>query len=110
MIKGKFKKIYNKKKKFYLYSADNVFWSPVGKFCVLATLKRSIGLLIFFNVEKLDIISKAEHFMCSSCEWDSTGRYFTTTVSQYHHQSENGFIIWNVIGEIQHRLKIEKFW
>jgi len=91
-------------------TTNRVYWSPNGKFSVLATTKRSAGLMEFWNIDSMEIISTSEHFMCTDCEWDPTSRYFTTSVSQYRHQSENGFIIWNFMGQIQNRLKIEKFW
>jgi len=66
--------------------------------------------LEFWNVDSMDLIATGEHFMLSDAEWDPTSRYFTTSVSNYRHQSENGFIVWNILGQIQHRLKIEKLW
>jgi len=76
----------------------------------LVTDKRSAGIIEFWNIDNLDLIGKGEHFMSTDFQWDPTGRYFSTSVSQYRHQSENGYIIWNFLGQIQTRLKIEKFW
>jgi translation initiation factor 3 subunit B len=90
-------------------SVNKIYWSPNGRFCVLANLKRSVGTLEFWNVDSMDMIGKGEHFMCSDCEWDPTGRFFATSVSQYRYQSENGYIIWNFLGNIHHVYKVEKF-
>ncbi|KAE8716893.1 Eukaryotic translation initiation factor 3 subunit B [Hibiscus syriacus] len=45
--------------------ANSLFWSPGGRFIVLAGLKGFNGQLEFFNVDELETMATAEHFMAT---------------------------------------------
>lgn len=55
--------------------ANALFWSPGGRFIILAGLKGFNGQLEFYNVDDLETMATAEHFMATDIEWDPTGRY-----------------------------------
>lgn len=89
-------------------SANQIFWSPQGRFCVLAGLKGLNGQLEFFNAEDMETMATAEHFMCTEVAWDPTGRFVATSVTAVH-QMENGFNIWSFNGKLIYRLPRERF-
>ncbi|MQL80266.1 hypothetical protein Taro_012703, partial [Colocasia esculenta] len=55
--------------------ANALYWSPAGRFIILAGLKGFNGQLEFYNVDELETMATAEHFMATDIEWDPTGRY-----------------------------------
>ena len=73
-----------------------------GKFLVLGGLKAMQGQLEFFSADDFEVMSAAEHFMCTDIEWDPTGRYVATSVTHIH-QMENGFNIWQFNGQLLYR-------
>jgi len=84
-------------------AANLLFWSPAGSICLLANLKGTSGQLEWIDVNAMQTIGEAEHFMCSDVEWDPTGRYVSTSVSHWRHQMENGYNIWTSQGkQIKH--------
>ena len=54
--------------------ADALFWSPAGKFIVLAGLKGFNGQLEFYNVDDLETMATTEHPMATDVMWDPIGR------------------------------------
>ncbi|KAH6809358.1 translation initiation factor 3B1 [Perilla frutescens var. frutescens] len=54
--------------------ATALYWSPNGHFIVLAGLKSLNGQLEFYNVDELETMALAEHFMATDVKWDPTGR------------------------------------
>eukprot|EP01120_Amphizonella_sp_Union-15-10_P013936 TRINITY_DN6582_c0_g1_i1.p1 TRINITY_DN6582_c0_g1~~TRINITY_DN6582_c0_g1_i1.p1 ORF type:complete len:668 (+),score=165.09 TRINITY_DN6582_c0_g1_i1:58-2061(+) len=87
-------------------AANHLFWSPMGRFIVLAGLDSMNGSLEFFDVEEMETMATESHPMASAVEWDPTGRYVTTYVSFWRNQVENGFHIWSFQGQsLQYELK-----
>eukprot|EP00494_Astrolonche_serrata_P026021 UN26282 len=64
--------------------ANALFWSPAGRFIVLAGLKGFNGQLEFFNVDDLETMATGEHFMATDIMWDPTGRFLATAVTSVH--------------------------
>ncbi|KAK8445415.1 hypothetical protein SEVIR_9G321100v4 [Setaria viridis] len=85
--------------------ANALFWSPAGRFIVLAGLKGFNGQLEFYNVDELETMATGEHFMATDIMWDPTGRYLATAVTSVH-EMENGFQIWSFNGK--HLYKVSK--
>jgi len=54
--------------------ANALYWSPAGRFIVLAGLKGFNGQLEFYNVDELETMETGEHFMATDIMWDPTGR------------------------------------
>ncbi|XP_057432463.1 eukaryotic translation initiation factor 3 subunit B-like [Lotus japonicus] len=88
--------------------ANALFWSPAGRFIVVAGLKGFNGQLEFYNVDELETMVTAEHFMTTDIEWDPTGRYVTTSVTSVH-DVENGFNIWSFSGKHLYRIMKDHF-
>lgn len=78
--------------------ANALFWSPAGRYILLAGMKGFNGQLEFFDVDELETMSTGEHFMATDVEWDPTGRYVATSVTSVH-EMENGFHIWSFTGK-----------
>ncbi|KVI00575.1 hypothetical protein Ccrd_021176 [Cynara cardunculus var. scolymus] len=76
---GKVSKLTTLKQK----QANALFWSPGGRFIILAGLKGFNGQLEFYNVDELETMATAEHFMATDIEWDPTGRYVATSVTSF---------------------------
>ncbi|GAB2216124.1 hypothetical protein Droror1_Dr00023892 [Drosera rotundifolia] len=83
--------------------ANALYWSPTGHYIVLAGLKGMNGQLEFYNVDELETMHTADHFMATDIEWDPTGRYVATYVTSLH-EMENGFIIWSFNGNLLYRI------
>ena len=91
-------------------ACSTLWWSPVGSIILLANLKGTAGNLEWVDVNQVQTIGEAEHFMCSDIEWDPTGRFVATSVSHWRHQMENGYILWSSHGrELSHEKK-DKFY
>jgi translation initiation factor 3 subunit B len=91
-------------------SANHLFWSPAGKYILIAGLRNFNGVLEFFNVQELETITTEDHFNCTNIEWDPTGRYVATYVSFWRHPLENGYNLWTFSGKHLHREYREKFY
>ncbi|GAA0145959.1 hypothetical protein Leryth_013162 [Lithospermum erythrorhizon] len=88
--------------------ANALYWSPTGRFIILAGLKGLNGQLEFYDVDELDTMATAEHFMATDVEWDPTGRYVATSVTSVH-EMENGFNIWSFHGKLLYRILRDHF-
>ncbi|XP_008786288.2 eukaryotic translation initiation factor 3 subunit B-like [Phoenix dactylifera] len=89
--------------------ANALYWSPAGRFIVLAGLKGFNGQLEFYNVDELETMATGEHFMATDIEWDPTGRYVATSVTSVH-EMENGFHIWSFNGKLLYRIPKDHFY
>lgn len=88
--------------------ANALFWSPTGRFIILAGLKGLNGQLEFFDSDELETMAMAEHFMATDIEWDPTGRYVATSVTSVH-EMENGFNVWSFHGKLLYRISRDHF-
>ncbi|GFP90453.1 eukaryotic translation initiation factor 3 subunit b [Phtheirospermum japonicum] len=88
--------------------ANALYWSPAGRFIVLAGLKGFNGQLEFYNVDELETMAQAEHFMATDVEWDPTGRYVVTAVTSVH-EMENGFNVWSFNGKLLYKINKDHF-
>ncbi|KAG5565302.1 hypothetical protein RHGRI_001259 [Rhododendron griersonianum] len=88
--------------------ANALYWSPAGRFILLAGLKGFNGQLEFYNVDELETMATSEHFMATDIEWDPTGRYVATSVTSVH-EMENGFNIWSFNGKLLYRILKDHF-
>ncbi|XP_068659438.1 eukaryotic translation initiation factor 3 subunit B-like [Aristolochia californica] len=88
--------------------ANALYWSPVGRFIILAGLKGLNGQLEFYNVDESETMATGEHFMATDIEWDPTGRYVATSVTSVH-EMENGFYIWSFNGKLLYRIPRDHF-
>jgi len=80
--------------------ANNIFWSPGGRYCLLAGLGNLNGVFEFYDVQAMvTLADDRKHYLCSNVEWDPTGRYVATAVSAYSTKNENGYKLWSWSGK-----------
>lgn len=92
-------------------SVDRCVWSPQGRFFVLYNSRLTSGTIEFWDCNNLkEPLNTVEHFMMTDLAWDPTGRYVATSVSWYVRQQENGYIVWNVLGQMLHEQSLDKLW
>jgi len=89
--------------------ANHLYWSPNGRFLLLAGLKTMNGQLEFIDVDAMESIAKETHQVCTDITWDYTGRYVATYVSNWKNKTENGFIVWTCRGKRVYQLNKDPF-
>lgn len=75
-----------------------IVWSPAGRFAVLSGLDNVSGILEFWDMSSMDILTTTDHYLASDIEWSPCGRFLTTAVSHWKHKMENGFVLWDFRG------------
>lgn len=86
-------------------AASHLYWSPTGDYLVIAGLGEKNGALEFLNTNNLDNTVETEHIMCTDVEWDPSGRYVITSVTQsfekehWRASMENGYKVWSATGQ-----------
>lgn len=75
-------------------------WSPRGEYFVLAGLDSTAAFLEFWTASDLQCLGVKEHFMATDLEWDPSGRFVCSWVSYWRHQMENGFMLWDLKGDL----------
>lgn len=75
-------------------------WSPRGEYFVLAGLDSTAAFLEFWTASDLQCLGVKEHFMATDLEWDPSGRFVSSWVSYWRHQMENGFMLWDLKGDL----------
>ena len=51
------------------------------------------------STNNVQLLNKIEHDHMSDIEWDPTGRYLVTYVSNWNWKAENAYIMWNFQGK-----------
>lgn len=95
-------------KTFEKTACNTLFWSPAGQFIVLADL-RTNGNLEFVDTNDFAIMNAPEHYSVSDVEWDPTGRYVVTAVSNWKAKVDAGYWIWTFQGKILKRCNVDDF-
>eukprot|EP01090_Pellita_catalonica_P014646 TRINITY_DN3786_c0_g1_i1.p1 TRINITY_DN3786_c0_g1~~TRINITY_DN3786_c0_g1_i1.p1 ORF type:complete len:249 (-),score=56.44 TRINITY_DN3786_c0_g1_i1:28-774(-) len=92
-------------------SADTLFWSPQGRFIVLAGMEPQLGgNLEFYDVDTNTTMRTDHHMMLTRLQWDPSGRYVASVVSYLSYKQENGFTIWNFQGQEIYHVSRDKFY
>jgi len=89
--------------------ANHLYWSPAGRYLVLAGLKTMNGQLEWIDTESLESSAKEVHQLCTDVVWDYTGRFVASYVSAWRNKNENGFVIWNCRGKRVYHLNKDPF-
>jgi translation initiation factor 3 subunit B len=91
---------------------DNLKWSPRTPYFILYTVNNQNAYNSFqiWDLLQKNLIVTNKYFGMTDIEWDPTGRFVTSSVSQFRRSNENGFIIWNLTGAIIREFKTDKFW
>ncbi|RVD81063.1 uncharacterized protein DFL_008941 [Arthrobotrys flagrans] len=105
-------------------NSNAIFWSPKGRFCIVATInsQQSHELEFWdfdFDGEKkesekdlaanLQLIGTVEHYGVTDLEWDPSGRYVVSSSSMWKHTMENGYHMWDFKGNSLREDHIERF-
>lgn len=96
-------------KTFERKNISHLFWSPKGRFIVLAALINVQGEMEFWDGEELQLLGTVEHYQAKEVEWDPSGRYVASTLSYWRYQSENGFNLWDFRGQPVLKKTMERF-
>jgi len=92
---GKLKPLKTLEKK----QASHLYWSPAGRYIVLAGLRSYMNhQLEFFDAQEMESYAQTQHSHCTMVSWDPTGRYFASYVLHERCKSENGFRLWSYRG------------
>ncbi|CAM9114276.1 unnamed protein product [Ectocarpus fasciculatus] len=99
---------------------NHIYWSPMGNICLLAAMGDDVGphngRLEFYDVENQSTLKQTEHFRCNYIEWDPSGRYACTAVSQpvtgshWKAQMDNGYQLFSFQGERFNEFKKDNFY
>eukprot|EP00744_Colponema_vietnamica_P002564 GILI01003999.1.p2 GENE.GILI01003999.1~~GILI01003999.1.p2 ORF type:complete len:690 (-),score=205.63 GILI01003999.1:143-2212(-) len=101
--------------------ANHLFWAPTGGHLLIAGLGTvngtQNGILEFVSVkDKVETLANEEHFLCSDVEWDPSGRFVITAVTQplggasFRYQMESGYQLWTFQGRLLYRNAKENFY
>ena len=94
--------------------ANALFWSPTGNPLLLAGLGSMNGQLEWLDVDEGESLSVSEHFMCNEVEWDPSGRYVLTAVTQpigdanWRFTMDNGYRLWSMHGQLLATVPLEQ--
>ena len=106
-----------------LYTLENkqcnqLLWSPMGNYLVLAGLGNINGQLEFWDTDSNLSMSTQEHFMCNHISWDPSGRVVCTAVCRpmfeggesMRYQLENGYNLWTFQGAPMYSIQKPEFY
>eukprot|EP01083_Nonionella_stella_P109723 320259_1 len=86
--------------------ASHLFWSPAGRYLVIAGIGENNGTLHFYDTNRLLSLKESDHYMLTGVDWSPCGRYVMTSVTQpvlsaggSRTTMENGYKVWNHLGE-----------
>merc|ERR1719215_1535109 len=100
-------------------SFDSIFWAPDGQYFVVAASRNTGGDLLFCGLtpdNKLEILFKDVDYMLNFVQWDPSGRYVITAVTQemdnsmggYRNSMEAGYRIRTFQGRVLYRIEKEQ--
>ena len=106
-----------------MYTLENkqvnqLYWSPLGNYIVLAGLGNINGQIEFWDVDSNLSMSAQEHFMCNHISWDPSGRVVCTAVCRpmfeggdsMRYQLENGYNLWTFQGAPMYAIQKPEFY
>jgi translation initiation factor 3 subunit B len=118
-VTGPFKLV----KTFDKKNSNGIYWSPKGRFVVVATVSvQQHSDIDFYDLDyegekpeennlaaNLMLMNTEDHYGMTDIEWDPTGRFIVTSASVWTHQMENGYKIWTFSGTPLAEQPTEKF-
>jgi translation initiation factor 3 subunit B len=105
-------------------NSNGIYWSPKGRFVVVATVSvQQHSDIDFYDLDyegekpeseahlnaNIMLMNSEDHYGMTDVEWDPTGRFVTTSASVWTHQMENGYKIWTFYGQLLTDAPTEKF-
>ena len=97
---------------------NQLYWSPMGNFLILAGLGNINGQIEFWETDTQTSLMTQEHFMCNHISWDPSGRVVCTAVCRpmfeggdsMRYQLENGYHLWTFQGAPMHSEQRQEFY
>ncbi|KAG7666194.1 PRT1 [[Candida] subhashii] len=100
--------------------SNTVYWSPMGRYAVVATISRTSGELEFYDVSFDDEsnkkdpanvkLLKTEKFSgMTNMAWDPSGRFLAAWSSSWLHSIENGYRIFEFTGNLIRDETLDQF-
>ncbi|RCK66454.1 Eukaryotic translation initiation factor 3 subunit B [Candida viswanathii] len=101
--------------------SNTIFWSPKGRYVVVATISRSSGELEFYDVSFDDEsnkksapanvkLLKTEKFAgMTNISWDPSGRFVAAWSSSWLHAIDNGYRLYEFTGNLLRDDSIDQF-
>ncbi|KAK9452670.1 hypothetical protein V1511DRAFT_490492 [Dipodascopsis uninucleata] len=110
-------------------SSNSIFWSPKGRFVVVASVggtSTNTGELDFWDFDfegekqemaegsedvpaNLALMASGQHYQLTDIAWDPTGRYVATSSSMWGRAIETGYRIWDLRGSLVREEHVERF-
>jgi len=106
---GELKKLFALEKK----TANQLHWSPKGRFILLGAVGTQNGNLEWYDVNDAQTktspepVGANEHFLCNDVQWDPSGRFVTTSVTYWRNRNDNGYVIWTMFGKELCRVSVD---
>jgi translation initiation factor 3 subunit B len=90
---------------------NRISWSPMGRFFVLTTEpSRQHERVEFIDADSRELVNAVDQPFVSDVAWDPSGLMVATSVTIYHHHADNGYCLWNAIGERIDMVRSQAFW
>ncbi|KAK6454288.1 translation initiation factor eIF3 subunit [Scheffersomyces xylosifermentans] len=100
--------------------SNTIFWSPKGRYVVIATISRSSGELEFFDVSFDDdknkglpanpkLLKTDKYSGMTNLAWDPSGRFVTGWSSSWLHTIENGYRLYEFTGNLLRDELVDQF-
>ena len=101
--------------------SNTIFWSPKGRYVVIATISRTSGELEFFDVSFDDEINKkslpanvkllkTDKFAgMTNISWDPSGRFVAAWSTSWLHAIDNGYRLYEFTGNLLRDDSIDQF-
>ncbi|ABN67905.1 translation initiation factor eIF3 subunit [Scheffersomyces stipitis CBS 6054] len=99
--------------------SNTVFWSPKGRYVVVATISRSNGEIEFFDVSfddsnknapaNVKLLKNDKFSGMTNISWDPSGRFVATWSSSWLHTIENGYKLYEFTGNLLRDDSIDQF-
>ena len=106
----------NKLHTFESRPVNTLYWSPSGSMLLLAGLGTMNGQIEWVDCDAFESLVATEHFNCNEIEWDPSGRYLITAVTQPIHEGggawrytmDNGYRLWTMQGVLLATVPLEQ--
>lgn len=89
---------------------NTIFWSPVGRYAVTATIAKSSGELDFYDTQydnekdprqtEVKLLKNEKYSGMTNFAWDPSGRFIAAWSSAWVHTIENGYKLFECTGQI----------
>ncbi|EGW29938.1 uncharacterized protein SPAPADRAFT_63565 [Spathaspora passalidarum NRRL Y-27907] len=117
--KGGKARVFKNYKKIENKHSNSVYWSPKGRYVVVATISRSSGELEFFDVSfddenkknpaNVKLLNTTKFSGMTNLSWDPSGRFVAAWSSSWLHSIENGYRLYEFTGSLLREQTIDQF-